>query len=117
MDTEPGRVFGSEQHHAGYSSQADKFETLCIIRVDLSTIPHHTNLGKERKTCYIPDFDVILLVGLTELKAQISWIDPATVSSQGFLSYPAPFLIFVVWDPGDGEAVRNTVIRAPHPQH
>ena len=26
------------------------------------------------------DFDVILLVGLTELKAQIGWIDSVTVS-------------------------------------
>jgi len=28
--------------------------------------------------CYIREFEVILLVGLTELKAQIGWINSAT---------------------------------------
>ena len=44
--------------------------------------------------CYIRDFGVVLLVGLTELKAQISWIDSVTVSSRGILSCLPPFLIF-----------------------
>lgn len=30
---------------------------------------------------YQRDYDVILLVGLTELKAQVSWIDSTTVSA------------------------------------
>ena len=36
-------------------------------------------------TCYTRDFDVILLVGLTELKAQIGWIDSETVRAYIFL--------------------------------
>ena len=39
---------------------------------------------------------MILLVGLTELKAQIGWIDSKTVSLQTILSYPSPFLIPVI---------------------
>jgi hypothetical protein len=30
--------------------------------------------------CYAREFELVLLVGLTELKAQISWIDSTTVS-------------------------------------
>jgi hypothetical protein len=29
--------------------------------------------------CYTREYDVVLLVGLTELKAQIRWIDSVTV--------------------------------------
>ena len=42
---------------------------------------------------------MILLVGLTELKAQISWIDSATVSSQMIPSCSPLFLIFVICGP------------------
>ena len=54
---------------------------------------------KAGTTCYTQDFDVILLVGLTELKAQIGWIDPATVSSQIISSRSPLFLIFVMCGP------------------
>ena len=40
---------------------------------------------KEDTTCYMRDFDVISLVGPTELKAQIGWVEPATVSPQGII--------------------------------
>jgi len=40
---------------------------------------------------------MILFVGLTELKAQIGWIDSATVSFHGILSCSPPFLIFVTY--------------------
>ena len=36
---------------------------------------------------YTWEFDLILLTGLTELKAQISWTDSVTVSSQGILPH------------------------------
>ena len=39
---------------------------------------------------------MILLVGLTELKAQIGWIDSITVSSRRILSWLSPFLISVM---------------------
>ena len=59
-------------------SQKEKFETLCHVEADLSTTPYRSKL-MVGKTCYRRDFDVILLVGLTELKAQVSWIDTRTV--------------------------------------
>ena len=40
---------------------------------------------------YTREFDLILLAGLTELKAQISWTDSVTVSSQGILPRPPSF--------------------------
>jgi hypothetical protein len=46
--------------------------------------------------CYTRNFDVILLVGLTELKAQIAWVDSATVSPQGTLFCLPHSLIFVM---------------------
>jgi len=46
--------------------------------------------------CYMREFEVILLVGLTELKAQIGWIDSVTVSPSGTLSSSTPFLIFAM---------------------
>lgn len=32
---------------------------------------------------YLWSYDVVLLVGLAELKAQIRWIDPSTVRNYG----------------------------------
>ena len=37
---------------------------------------------------YRRNYDVILLVGLTELKAQVSWVNSATVSAPRVLRYP-----------------------------
>ena len=59
-------------------SRKEKFETLCRVKADLSNAPYTSNyvVGK---TYYMRCFDVILLVGLTELKAQVGWIDTRTV--------------------------------------
>ena len=60
-------------------SQTDKFETLCYVEADLSTAPYESKLNAAGKLCYKRNYKVILLVGLTELKAQVSWIDSETV--------------------------------------
>ncbi|KAF9652080.1 hypothetical protein BDM02DRAFT_364519 [Thelephora ganbajun] len=57
--------------------EEDKFQTLCYVRADLSTAPYTSSFAAG-KIVYNRSYDVILLVGLTELKAQISWIDSAT---------------------------------------
>lgn len=67
----------------GHSSQTDKFEVLCNIQADLSTAPYETERIKSGTVYCTRNFDVILLVGLTELKAQIAWIDSVTVSPLG----------------------------------
>ena len=33
--------------------------------------------------CYLRKYRVVLLVGLTELKAQIRWVDSTTVRNRG----------------------------------
>ena len=60
-----------------------KFETLCHVVADISGAPFTTKRGTSGKTCYCGEYDVVLLVGLTELKAQIRWTDFATVRIHG----------------------------------
>ena len=60
-------------------SQKDKFETLCYVEADISSAPSTSKYMATGKMSYRRKFDVILLVGLTELKAQVSWIDSKTV--------------------------------------
>ena len=61
----------------------DRFETLCHVVADISTSPCTSKIGRGGKMCYSRRLDVVLLVGLTELKAQIRWTDSRTVSSHG----------------------------------
>lgn len=56
-----------------------KFETLCHVVADISAAPCSLERGLHGRMCYSREFDVVLLVGLTELKAQIRWIDSKTV--------------------------------------
>jgi len=60
-------------------SQKDKFETLCRVKADISSAPYTSKLTETGKMAYERKHEVILLVGLTELKAQVSWIDSKTV--------------------------------------
>ena len=62
--------------------EKDKFETLCYVRADLSTAPCETERTAAGIMCYKRDAVVVLLVGLTELKAQVSWIDSKTVRAR-----------------------------------
>lgn len=62
-------------------SQTDKFETLCCVEADFSTAPYESKLTATGTTYYKRSFTIILLVGLTELKAQVGWIDSETVSA------------------------------------
>lgn len=58
--------------------EEDNFETLCNVQADILTAPCQIRRGKTGGIYYTRDFELILLVGLTELKAQISWIDATT---------------------------------------
>ena len=57
----------------------DRFDTLCHVAADVSGAPCTFKIGKSGKSCYHREYDVVLLVGLTELKAQIRWTDSTTV--------------------------------------
>ena len=61
------------------STQKDKFETLYHIDADISSSPYTSRFTTDEGMSYRRRCDVILLVGLTELKAQVSWIDSETV--------------------------------------
>ena len=63
-------------------TKSDKFETVCSVQADISTAPYQTRQGNTGGVSYKRAYEVILLVGLTELKAQIAWIDSVTVSAQ-----------------------------------
>jgi len=56
--------------------ERDRFETLCNVVADISAAPYTCRRGSSGDMCYYREFDVVLLVGLTELKAQIRWYDP-----------------------------------------
>jgi len=60
-------------------SHKEKFETLCCATADICSAPYTSKLMETGKTVYERKFEVILLVGLTELKTQVSWIDSETV--------------------------------------
>jgi len=58
--------------------EPDKFETLCHIKADISSASYQSNLVETGGVGYKREYTIILLVGLTELKAQVSWIDSET---------------------------------------
>ena len=74
-----GRVIPASRTHR----PADKFETLCHVVANISEAPFTSKVGRLGKMCYSREYDVVLLVGLTELKAQIRWIDSKTVGNRG----------------------------------
>ena len=49
---------------------------LCRVEADISSAPYTSKIA-EKQTGYRRDYEATLLVGLTELKAQICWKDAA----------------------------------------
>ncbi|KAF9783747.1 hypothetical protein BJ322DRAFT_877041 [Thelephora terrestris] len=58
--------------------ERDNFETLCHVSANISESPSTLRVGKTGNMCYHREYEVVLLVGLTELKAQIRWTDSLT---------------------------------------
>ena len=53
---------------------AENYTRLCTINVDLSKLPVSTRPKTEGQgVYYISDYEIVLLLGLTELKAQVAW--------------------------------------------
>ena len=93
-DVEPGRVFSFPWYFVkSAQSPKDKFETLCRVKANISSAPYTSKLGETGNTGYRRDFKIILLVGLTELKAQASWIDSETVRGISFDLHPSTHFI------------------------
>ena len=79
-DVEPGRVFTFPWRLVKRTqSSKDNFETLCYVKANISSAPYTSKYTDEGEIGYSRGYDIILLVGLTELKAQVSWIDSRTV--------------------------------------
>lgn len=60
---------------------ADNYTKICTIEVDLphiSLTPRYKGKG-ERGQYFRLDYDLVLLFGLTELKAQVAWKDGVRV--------------------------------------
>jgi len=51
----------------------ENFDTLCHVNADLSHLPKTARTNSVGQTYWTVEFDIILLVGLTEMEAQISW--------------------------------------------
>ena len=83
MDVEPSIAFTflvvpvSNTHNP-----KDGFETLCHVVADISTAPFTCKVGKSGKTCYEREYDIVLLVSVMGVKAQVRWFDCTTVSIQ-----------------------------------
>ncbi|KAI0918917.1 hypothetical protein AcW1_003564 [Taiwanofungus camphoratus] len=76
---------GNLQNPLWTDEEPDMFSTLCTIHADVSQVPKVSRVGL-RGIYYRQSFKVILLFGLAELKAQLSWNDngeekrsPATI--------------------------------------
>ncbi|PFH46144.1 hypothetical protein AMATHDRAFT_8154 [Amanita thiersii Skay4041] len=76
IKTIPIRCYRGEENKAPrwFDEAPGKFESLCEISADLTPIKSSIKPQyKESTPYYVIDYDVILLFGLTELRAQIGW--------------------------------------------
>jgi len=75
------RYVGNEKEPTWMDVEPDRFETLCHIAADISGAPHKLSVGVGESSTTVRfswEYDVVLLVDLTELKAQILWINSTT---------------------------------------
>lgn len=79
MDVEPGIRDSAWSPDPALNNSKDRFKELCRITADISAAPSTRVPGSSGKMCYYREFDVVLLTGLTEMKAQIRWTDSVTV--------------------------------------
>ena len=116
-DVEPGRVSGFPWHLVKSAhSPKDRFETLCHVEVDISNLPYTSHSLKKGKMGYRRNYEIILLVGLTELKAQVSWIDKKTVRAHIILHMHLPHMISTCVNLGERGKVCSNVLRVSPPR-
>ena len=91
-------------------SQEANFETLCYVKADISSAPYTSRYTTTGKMGYRRECDIILLVGLTELKVQVCWIDSRTVRAYFVMHvFHLPHPVSIYANPEDGEEVRSSV--------
>jgi len=69
---------GNQEEPEWVDIERDRFETLCHVVADIPVSSYTLKPGIFGEMCSIHKFDVVLVVGLTELKAQIRWFDSET---------------------------------------
>ena len=83
---------------------------MCYVKADISSAPYVSKYTATGRMGYKREYDIILLVGLTELKAQVCWIDSRTVRAHFIMhgihsTHPVP----ICANPEDGEEVCGNV--------
>ncbi|KAF9783214.1 hypothetical protein BJ322DRAFT_1110093 [Thelephora terrestris] len=69
---------GKEREPKWMDIEPDKFETLCQVVADISAVPPSSILGSSGAMRYHYEFDMVLFMGLPEMRAQIRWVDYST---------------------------------------
>ena len=65
----------------------DNYTLLCTISCDISNVSYTVNVGPDGIKFYRYRFDLFLLFGLTELKAQVGWLENGVEKRQ---VHPSP---------------------------
>lgn len=77
MDVDAGELLSKRLSHyfLSLATTAERYSTLCKINVDLSKMGKALGpyKGADGRIFYKANFDIVLLFGLTELKAQVCW--------------------------------------------
>jgi len=84
--------------------QTDQYSRLCTIKADISHLPKTPKINPSGGTYYRIDYSVILLFGLTELKAQLCWNENVRYSLWIFLCLP----LLKFFSLGSRASVRNS---------
>ena len=63
-------------------SLTDSFRKVCTVLADISRVKQKLKrqIGRNHNIYYELDYDIVLLFGLAELKAQISWLEDVSAS-------------------------------------
>lgn len=85
IDNDPGNETGLFAYsiHEVISFRTANYNTACTVKANLQNIPIPLCFGA-RGTYYEIMVDIILLFGVTELKAQIAWMENVCCSPFGF---------------------------------
>ena len=77
------------------SDRKGMFQSLCKVEADITGAPYTSTFAATGRMGYKRSYEVILLVGLTELKAQVCWIDERTVRAHVILHIPIYLIQFL----------------------
>ncbi|KAI0704715.1 hypothetical protein C8Q76DRAFT_631269 [Earliella scabrosa] len=77
---------GREADPRWVDADPELYTPLCTISADTSKVAHEARAGPEG-LYYVQDFKIVLLCGMTELQAQVSWIEDVSVLGPAKIVY------------------------------